>query len=100
MPKDPAAADAPTEQTISERKEQYLIAQKPSELLPQGVAPIDVNALEQQLKDHPEIEFIRTIKPQGFVSLMAADSPAGQSVMVAAMPAPHAEALGQLPQLV
>jgi subtilisin len=98
--KDEPAASPPQEQPLAPRKEQYLIAHKPAELLPQGVPSIDLSALEEQMKAHPNIDFKRTLKPQGVVSVMAAGTPGAAEIMVAAMPPSHAEMLDRMPQLV
>lgn len=85
---------------LKSRREQYLIAHQANELLPQGVEPLDLSALEQSLRDDEEIEFKRTIRPLGVLAAFATNTAGAQDVLVASMPPERAKALDGLEQLV
>jgi subtilisin family serine protease len=101
--KEDAAAGAdkpPVEQLIESRRDQYLVAPKSQELLPQGVSPVDVSTIEAALHEDPECEVRRTIRPRGVLAAMSVDMPGAQAVTVAAMPLERVEQLRQQPQLI
>lgn len=88
----------PPSQTVTSRREQYLIAKRPGPRAG-GVEPLDFNALKAALERDPEITIKRTLTPSGFGPLAAGLS-GQQAIIVAEMPKEHAEQMGRLPQIV
>ncbi|HEX2085323.1 MAG TPA: S8 family serine peptidase, partial [Solirubrobacteraceae bacterium] len=91
---------SPAVNEIVSRRDQYLVAPKPAGLLPFGVEAFSVDAIQQTLREDPEIEPVRTIAPRGEVAALSEDAAGAQPVMVARMPEGRAAALSQMPQLI
>jgi subtilisin len=89
-----------TPAAVTQRDDQYLVAPVPADLLPMGVEPFDLGALKGRLEADGEVELVKTIAPRGVVSTMSAGAPGAQEVVVARMPAGHAEALERIPHLI
>jgi subtilisin len=89
---------SPPQQTVTSRREQYLIARRP---VPRagGAEPLDFNAVKTALERDPEINIIRMLTPSGFGPL-AAGLPGQQAIIVAEMPRERAEQMSRLPHLV
>ena len=100
--------------SLGERKKQYLIAPRPGEALaPMGLSPLSMSAVEQALKNSPDIEIVDTVGARaGMGTLSAGSGPAmaagpgalmgaGQGVLVARMTDQkagvlHQQAMGRL----
>ena len=75
---------------LGERKKQYLIAPRAGEtLVPMGLSPLSLPALEQVLKNSPDIEIVDTVGPRPRMGALEAGPEAlmgaGQGVLVARM---------------
>ena len=80
----PAAGGA--RKTVGERKKQFLIAPRhPDGLTPMGFAPLSLSAVEQALKNSPDIDIVDTVGPKNIVGVMADGMGGGQGVLVARM---------------
>jgi subtilisin len=73
--------------TIGERKKQFLIAPRSHDggLAPMGFMPLSLSAVEQALKNSPDIEVVDTVGPKNIVGVMADGMGGGQGVLVARM---------------
>jgi subtilisin len=96
----PAKANTPAEAYVTRRRRQYLIAEKPGPSF-RGMEPLDMDAIEQACKEHPDIEYKKTITSRhvpGPPGTRGMSPP--QSIVVAEMPRHHAEELMKHPRLV
>jgi subtilisin len=84
---DGAAGQSAPKKTVGERKKQFLIAPRVHDggLSPMGFMPLSLSAVEQALKNSPDIDVVDTVGPKNVVGVMADGMGGGQGVLVARM---------------
>ncbi len=94
-PQKTAPAATPSEDSpVTARKKQYLIAQRvTSGFQLAGLRPLSMDLVEQTLKDNPDVDYVKTIKPKGFSQLAAGLGDSAPSIVVAQMDQNHADVL-------
>ncbi len=71
---------------IRQRKGQFLIApRRPAGMQMMGISPLQFSAVEQALRDSPDIEIVDRVGSRGGVGALAAGLPDGNAVLVARM---------------
>lgn len=84
---------------ISERKGQFLIAARRSPgLMAMGLAPLQIDAIENMLRASPDIEVVDTVGPKNIVGMLAEGMGEAPTVLVARMPEQKAAILQQQAQ--
>ncbi|MFL6657078.1 MAG: S8 family serine peptidase [Massilia sp.] len=95
----PSAPQSAARKTIGQRKRQFLIAPRhPEGLAPMGFVPLSLSAVEQALKNSPDIDIVDTVGPRNIVGVMADGMGGGQGVLVARMTDQKADILHQQAQ--
>ncbi|QYF92507.1 S8 family serine peptidase [Massilia sp. PAMC28688] len=95
----PGRTEGGASRTVGERKKQFLIApRQPDGFSPMGFAPLSLSAIEQALRNSPDIEVIDTVGPRNIVGMLADGAAGGQGVLVARMTEQKAGVLQQQAQ--
>lgn len=91
-----ASGQAAGGRSVSERKKQFLIApRQPDGFLPLGFSPLALSAVEQALRNSPDIDIVDTVGPKSMVGMLADGMGTPQGVLVARMTEQKAGALLQ-----
>jgi subtilisin len=88
------------QRTISERKRQFLVAPRtpPGGLQALGLQPLQFSAIEEALRNSPDIEVMDTVGPKNIVGALSDGMGAAPSVLVARMTDQKASVLYQQAQ--
>lgn len=86
--------------TVSERKRQFLVAprQPPGGLQALGLQPLQFSAIEEALRNSPDIDVVDTVGPKNIVGALSDGMGAAPSVLVARMTDQKASVLYQQAQ--
>lgn len=89
----PTAQDS-KQHSVKQRKGQFVIApRRPHGMQMMGISPLQFSAVEQALRDSPDIDIIDKVGPRSGVGALAAGVPDGGTVLVARMSDEKASAL-------
>jgi len=101
-----AAAVPGSGRAVAERRKRYLLAPRQSSISPMsmmalggmqpaGFSPLSFDAIEQALRNHPDIEFVGSVGPRNTVGALSTGIGGAQGVLVARMTEQNAARLYQ-----